>query len=500
MRKAFLVLLAALAVPALPAAAQIDFSRFVTIGNSITAGFLDGCWVEHGQRNDYGAIIANLAGADYQQPLIKEPGVGSAGLGPGKGCLVLASLVPTPTFTQKDSVLVPLNLGLNRPYNNLAVPGYKIRDVTDTKSSADNGNPLTDVVLRGLGTALQQAAALKPTFVIVFIGNNDVLGAVLSGTAIEGITLTPMAVAAPKLQTIFDTLKAAQGTPSGVAITLPDPMLIPFVNAVSPVITVGGKTVTDPVTKGPMTYLSQKVEKVGGVPTGNLGPVASIPATSKLTLYAADYIKTGYGIPCAVFTGAGVPAGDPRRANCDKPLPDDLDPVSNRPGVVLYPDEVANIEDRIAALNDVINYLASTDGYAVYDANAFLSDFAQNGRSIAGISITADFLSGGFFSYDGIHPTSLGQALIARDLVAFLNAQFHANLPDVDLSPYLAPSGTLGGLRPDAQETLDAASSLFPVARWPQMKTIGGLFDRPTVTQGDDEPPLRRGHERDWQR
>lgn len=494
--KALLVLLAA--ALALPASAQIDFTRFVQIGDSFTAGFMDGCWAEHGQRADYGAVLANLAGADFQQPLIKDPGVGTLGLGPNKGCLVLASLLPSPAFTRKESTLVLLNATLPRPYNNLAVPGYKIRDVTDTKSSADNGNPLTDVVLRGSGaTVLQQAASLHPTFVTVWIGNYDVLGAIVSGTAIEGLTLTPMAVAAPKLQTIFDTLKASQGgNASGVAFTIPDLTAIPFTTAVSPVITVGGRTVNDPVTNTPMTYLSRKVEKLNGLPTGVIGPVAPIPAGSRLTLYAADYIKTGWGIPCSVFTAAGVPAGDPRRANCDKPLPDDLDPVSNTPGVVLYPDEVGNIQDRINNIDGMIEYLADGDGYKVFDTAAFYDDFRENGRRIGGISFTADFLSGGFFSYDAIHPSALGHAILARELVSFLNAEFRASLPDVDMSPYLAGVSGVGlVMPPDA--TLDAAASLWPVALWPQSRRLFG-FVAPSVVGGDEEPPVRRDRERDW--
>src|SRR5204862_6041115 len=137
----------------LPAAAQVDLSNFVQIGDSYTAGFQDGCWVKHGQLDDFGIILARQAGTDgsFQQPLLDEPGVG--------GCLVLQSLAPS--FTRKASTPKPLNLTLPRPYNNLAVPGFAVNDVVNVVASAQNGNPLTDLVLRGLGggtTALQQAA------------------------------------------------------------------------------------------------------------------------------------------------------------------------------------------------------------------------------------------------------------------------------------------------------------------------------------------------------
>jgi len=60
---------------------------------------------------------------------------------------------------------------------------------------------------------LQQAAALKPTFLTIYIGNNDSLGAAGLGTVIDGVTLTPKAVFDSKLQTILDTMKTAQGGP-----------------------------------------------------------------------------------------------------------------------------------------------------------------------------------------------------------------------------------------------------------------------------------------------
>ncbi|MRR13742.1 hypothetical protein EG835_15135, partial [bacterium] len=81
----FLALALALAVSASPAAAQADFSKFVVVGASVDSGFIDSCWVKHGQTDSWPAILARQAGVSaFQQPIIGEPGLGP--------CQILTSL------------------------------------------------------------------------------------------------------------------------------------------------------------------------------------------------------------------------------------------------------------------------------------------------------------------------------------------------------------------------------------------------------------------------
>ena len=68
------------------------------------------------------------------------------------------------------------------------------------------------------------------------------------------------------------------------------------------------------------------------------------------------------------------------------------------------------------------------------------------GFDIGGITINAAFLTGGAFSYDGFHLTPIGYALLADDLTQFMNANFDAGLPRVNLTTYLFNGGTNGGL------------------------------------------------------
>ncbi len=469
---------ALLLAPATPAAAQADFSKVVSIGASVDAGFLDGCWVQYGQVDGWTAIFARQAKAgSYEQPLLGAPGAG--------GCMYLTSLAPT--FGKRASVVNPLNLTLPRPYDNLSIPGYLTSYAIASKSSADNGNGLTDVVLRGLGaTQVQQAASLKPTFVTIGVYANEALGPASYGTVIDGVTLIPAALYEANYKTIVDTLKASQGgTGKGVAMLLPDVSTIAFTSTVSPVLAV--------VNGQPITALSMK---------GGTQPLAPVPADSLLTLNAAGYLTQGYGIPCAVLDAGGAPQNDPRRANCNKPLPDNCDlsgglaTCSAKPGVVLYPDEVALLKTRTDEFNAKITALATAAGYKVFDTKAFFNDLKAHGRNYGGMVVTTAYLQGGFFSYDGVHPTSLGYAITADEFIQFVNKNYGTNVPRVPMYAYLANGNTssggypLPGVTPTQDQIIQFASQIFTPETWAAQKTLYPMPTRPVVSGGEVEVPV----------
>jgi lysophospholipase L1-like esterase len=449
LRLAATLALVLLAVPA--GAQQADFTTFVQIGDSLTHGVTDGCVVEYAQRDSFGALIARSAGAAFEEPLIKAPGLG--------GCLVLTSLAPT--FANRPSTGVPTNSTLARPYNNLGVSGFTIANVVDTNPTTPAGG-IAFTVLRGLGTALQQAASLKPTFVTIYIGNNDVLGAATSGTAVEGLTLTPMSVVNAKLDTIFSMMKAAQGgTGKGIVLTVGDVATIPFFTVVSPIL--GTYPAGLPNAGQPIFALSSV-----GCPAGV--PVCPVPPGSLLTLLAAGYLQAGVGVPCAILAPT-----DPKQDNCNKPLPDNLsiNPSTGAitPGVVLTPPETAAIRLRTQEINAALTAKATAAGYKVFDVGAFFTDVQAHGRTFAGMTVTTAFLSGGFFGYDGIHPTTLGYAILARDVIKFINANYGNNLPDVNMYDILfngntSPGGYPIGLSQSPEEQLRWAAEIYSPETW----------------------------------
>jgi hypothetical protein len=411
--------------PASPAWAQVDLTRIAWIGDSEGAGFSAHCLTKRVQVDSPSAVIARTENvADFQQPIVNDPGLG--------GCLVLTSLAPS--FTQEPSTGTPANLALPRPYNNLSIPGCAIHDmlVATTASQTSGSCALfIDLVLRNaalhLGSQVDQAIALTPTFVFLENVGNDYLGAVLTGTIIDGVTVTPLAPFTADYNTALTKLAAKQ--PKGIVFGVADVTSIPFTTTIPPFLTSGGKLVLNPATGAPIPLLGPK-----GCPTGV--PACPIPATTLVTLNAASYLPFGYGIPCAVA---------PTLPKCNNPLPAAADPVTGNPGALIYASDVAFLKQRGADYNTAIKAAAAASGYKYYDVNDFLLRL-KAGFDFGGITINAAFLTGGAFSYDGFHLTPIGYAILADDLIQFMNANFNAGLARVNLSTYLFNGGTNGGL------------------------------------------------------
>jgi lysophospholipase L1-like esterase len=427
-----LALLVPAAVLAQPDTGSANFTRYVAIGDSLTAGFQSGSLFVGAQRNSYPALIYRQATGlttGFEQPLVSEPGI------PGQ--LELRNLSPL-VIAPKGGQGGPANLTLARPYNNLAVPGARLRDVLVTFSGG-----LHDLVLRPSGfqntTALQQAVLLNPTFVTIWIGNNDVLAAATSGIVIEGVTLTPVA----QFETDFRTLTAAIAqTGARMAIaTIPDVTVIPFVNTLS-------RFVPNPATGQPVL--------VNGQPVPLIGPAGQLVAGDRVLLTASSLLAQGIGVP-AGLGGTG------------QPLPD---------SAVLSVSEVSTIAARVQAFNNIIRTVATERNAALVDTNGLLTRAAQGQVGVGGIAFTPAFLTGGIFSYDGVHPTTIGYAIIANEFIAAINDRFDGEIPPVNLFPFVfgttsaasvqapvADAGLSGGETPAFLFTEEAKKNLFEALR-----------------------------------
>jgi lysophospholipase L1-like esterase len=387
MRHRILLSAALVAATAAAAQGQTNFSTFVAIGDSLAAGVVSSSLVETHQLRSVPALIARQAGAsDFQQPLIGEPGLPPE--------LALVSLVPTPLISRKATTGgAPKNLNLARPYNNLAVPGANLGNALNLVSDAGG---LHDVILRGRGSQVQQAVSLRPTAILVWIGNNDVLGAATSGRALEGVTLTPAAIFRERYQTLITTLKTTNAFI--VAANLPDVTTIPFVTTIPPVV-------VNPATGQPVV--------VNGSTVPLIGPNGPLPSGSRVTLAASAELAQGVGIPTALG-GRGTPLRDE---------------------VVLDPSELGLIQDRVNQNNRAIQEICQAASVPVMDIHALLAGFAGEGRVVGGIRFTSAFLSGGIFGYDGVHPSELGYAIVANEWIARINAS-GGQLPLIDLLPF----------------------------------------------------------------
>src|SRR5437764_8376855 len=119
---------------------QANLSKYVALGDSLTAGFSSGSINATFQSTSYPALLAKQFGiTDFQQPLVSPPGL--------PGILQLTRLVPTPVISPSAGAGSPINIGLKRAYDNMAVPGATVHDLL-TKLQSTSANDPTDLILR----------------------------------------------------------------------------------------------------------------------------------------------------------------------------------------------------------------------------------------------------------------------------------------------------------------------------------------------------------------
>jgi hypothetical protein len=184
-------------LPAL-VAGSADFSNYVALGPSFTAGFTDGGLFIAAQENSFPNIIskqfANIGGGTFTQPWMSDNfgGLAANGTRIANPRLVFGGAGPA----SLESIIGPVTVGtdiiLNNPsgpFNNLGVPGAKsfhlvapgYGNITNFPAAA---NPYA-VRLTGStpnATILELAIAQNPTFFTLgVIGGNDVLGYATSG-------------------------------------------------------------------------------------------------------------------------------------------------------------------------------------------------------------------------------------------------------------------------------------------------------------------------------
>ncbi len=86
------------------------------------------------------------------------------------------------------------------------------------------------------------------------------------------------------------------------------------------------------------------------------------------------------------------------------------------------------------AYNVAVRREATARGAALVDLDGLLETARTTGLRFQGTAYTSEFIRGGLFSLDGVHPTDLAQGFLCNALIEAVNAQFGARIPPVDLS------------------------------------------------------------------
>jgi lysophospholipase L1-like esterase len=247
--------------PTTPSKGNADFTKFVAIGNSLTAGFQAGALFNEGQANSLPKIMANqfatVGGGAFNQPDINSVnGFNSSSSNVGSG-IIRGRLIlfdpdgPTgpkgagPAAAGTPGIPAPFNTAdLPTPFtgnkanlNNFGVPGILLgQGLTPLTGGPSTGNPAYNGLYArfasnpGTSTIIGDAIAAQPTFFFFDLGNNDVLGyATTGGSGAVPITSTATFQAQ---YTAAMTALLANTAVKGVVGNIPDVTTIPFFRTV----------------------------------------------------------------------------------------------------------------------------------------------------------------------------------------------------------------------------------------------------------------------------
>lgn len=180
-------------------AGDADFSKYVAVGNSLTAGFADNALYIDAQQSSFPAIMAEqfayAGGGEFNQPLAANNAGGLLlnGQQIAGPRLVLGSNDGMPTgpipFTAIP-VETEVTNKVTTPLNNFGVPGAKSFHLVAPGYGSVAGvatgqaNPyFARFSSSESATVIEDAAAANGTFFSLWIGNNDILGFATSGGA-----------------------------------------------------------------------------------------------------------------------------------------------------------------------------------------------------------------------------------------------------------------------------------------------------------------------------
>lgn len=367
------------------------FTRYVSLGNSITAGFQSGGLHGQLQRHAYPVLLAQKAGATFGVPVMSIPGCPPPLVAP-----LSAERIAPGTCYGRSVDHPPL-------VQNLAVPGHRM---VDAFSHEGPGASTLATMILGGRTQVSAMTAAEPTLVSLWLGNNDVLGAALSG---DTTRLTPGSQFAPALEIVTRAI-AALDPQDAILIGIADPI------AIAPALQPGAY------------FWAVAASGEAPVPLAvadNCAPGTAGGARWVSFLVANDHIS---GEADSVRVDCGAEAA-----------------------FVLNEAEAAAVHARVTAFNSLIRGIAEEKEWIYVDpATSFigpaLSDpdqvrkcqgltTAETAAEVeAAVAATcpvpeAPNFYGSFFSFDGIHPSSAAHAVIADTLARRLNAKHGLSLP-----------------------------------------------------------------------
>jgi lysophospholipase L1-like esterase len=378
----------------IPDPADDMFRSYVAIGNSITAGVQSDGISNTTQRQSYAFLLAQQMGTRYAYPALFNRGCIPPLMNWQTGQRFGTGSTSTTCDLRDPSVATDI-------LNNVAVPGSGSTEVHSQLSAFHN--TLTTLFLGGK-TQVERALEANPTFLTVWIGNNDVLQAAATGivTPTPSISrgITPVGTFTASYTAMIDALEAgapdAEGVLIGTVQTSAAPLLFPVAAFDNP------------------AFLNGFSQLAGGTVTVHPNCAGSNALVS-------------FAILSQMVSGA-----HPRFIVCAKNTPGFPAPVGDI--FILDTEDQTAITTAVNAYNAHIQSKATELGWLYVDPNLLVTSLRASGcinavPNLGAVATASPF--GACVLLDGIHPSPTGQAHIANALIAAINAGYSQTLSPV---------------------------------------------------------------------
>ncbi|NOR86927.1 MAG: G-D-S-L family lipolytic protein [Bacteroidales bacterium] len=447
-----------------PSNGSADFSKYIALGNSLTAGYADGALYHSSQEAAYVNILAQqlqeVGGSEFIQPTVNS----EQGVLPGKLKLaaVNGNLSPVPA---EDGELEGFYPPISYPVNNLGVPGAKVGHLLAPgygnieNLAAGLANPYYIRFATEPNTSvIEQALSQSPTFFSLWIGNNDVLGYASTGGV--GDIITPIA----DFTTYYHGLAQALASTGakGVLANIPGITSAAYFNTVPPNALVISSGLADSMNFGMLLLEAQLngILAMAGLDDYSYGinftaganafliqdndfpykdllnaiaDTTTNPAT-KLLLHRVQFRQMNIAAgellilltpqdSLAMGMGSFMETGGT------------LLPFGIPDGYVLDHNEITQVNTAILAFNSIIKDVADQYDWAFVDVNSKFNEM-QDGVVYDGISLDATYVTGGIFSLDGIHLTPRGNASVSNFFIDAINLKYNAKISHVNIGNY----------------------------------------------------------------
>lgn len=479
-------------------AGEANFSKYVSLGNSLTSGYRDNALYIDGQNESYPSMIAQqmklAGGGEFKQPLMADNlgGIPSAGI-PNKKILAVVAGSLAPVDAPGTGTTTLANIYSAGPYQNMGVPGAKVAHLLAPGYGNPAGLPATAnpyfvrFASSSSTSVVADALAQNPTFLSLWIGNNDVLGyATSGGDGSNPITPVDGAVGVGFNSTytaLVSTLFPNGTTRKGIVANIPNVTSIPFFTRV-PYNPIPPERFNTAPTGSP----SNQNANIDALNTQVFGPLKQIltalgqgsriqllsKTQGNLVLLKDESLTNLSAQITTALVSAGVPVqqaglmgqlyGQARHSTDQDLIPlttsSVLGTTPSSPLAIApfdkygttYPledkhvlrgkfngvnGEVEEVLTATAAFNATIKSVADSKNLAFVDMNAKMIELnSKSGIVWNGVRYTATFVTGGTFSLDGVHLTGRGYAVVANEFIKAINAKYKSTLPQVDPNKY----------------------------------------------------------------